>query len=176
MSADLRANSCASAFFGHSWCVCFRVDNCQRSFITSPPTCCLEVTCTILSASWMLSSRSFLVSSVRCAQCFVAFAPCPSVRKPLLRHVLLSDVQGGTDGDKTRGRTIFLPAKEAAVDFTNKLRKITFFSGNLNVRTELQDNLKWLEEKMIDSLMKTFSFLLVVYIKKKWRFFVSVFR
>lgn len=94
----------------------------------------------------------------------------------MLRHVLLSDVQGGTDGDKTRGRTIFLLAKEAAVDFTNKLRKITFFSGNLNVRTELQDNLKWLEEKMIDSLMTTFSFLLIVYIKKKWRFFVSVFR
>ena len=54
---------------------------------------------------------------------------------------------------------------------TNKLRKITFFSGNLNVRTEIQDSVKWLEEKMIDSLMTMLSFLSVLFFGflKVWR-------
>lgn len=86
----------------------------------------------------------------------------------------MSDVQGGTDGDKNRGRTIFLLAKKTAVDLTNKLHKIILVVIFKNVRTEIQDSSKWLEEKMLDSLMRMLSFLLLVF-KKYGAFFVSAF-
>lgn len=64
---------------------------------------------------------------------------------------------------------------ETAVDLTNKLHKIILVVIFKNVRTEIQDSSKWLEEKMLDSLMRMLSFLLLVFVKKYGAFFISAF-